>query len=162
MARLRGLGSFLLIVAGVFGALRVVHIAVPLLFPTTRLGPVVVSDLGDVRRLAGFAPMLPAYRPASLGARPTSMIVVLSPRPTFTVTWQDGGEFLTVTQYQGGSRPAQSPVSRPLMDVPESEFWMDGEQCHLVLERGAFWIEIQTSLSPGELKRFADTLSPFG
>lgn len=161
MDRLRGLGSFLLVTLVVLGGLRLVHLTVPLIFPSTRLGPIAVSDLGDVRRLAGFAPLLPAYRPATLGLRPTSMTVILSPRPTFSVTWQDGGEFLTVTQYQGGARPAQSPVSAPLTDVPDSEWWMDGERCHLVLERGAFWVEIQTSLARSELKRFADTLSPF-
>ena len=58
-------------------------------------------------------------------------------------------------------RPAQSPVSEPLIDVPASEWWMDDARCHLVLERGAFWIEMQTSLSPAELRRFADTLSPY-
>ena len=161
MDRLKGVGSFVAITLLVLGSLRAVHVVTPLLFPATRLGPIDVRDLGEVRRLAGFTPLLPAYRPSRLGAAPESMQVTLSPRPTFRVTWRAGRDVLTVAQYQGGSRPAQSPVSESLIDVPDSEWWMDGDLCHLVLERGAFWVEIQTSLSPAELKRFADTLSPF-
>lgn len=161
MARLRGLGSFALITAAVLLGLRLLHLATPVVFPSTRLGPIEVASLDEVRRLVGFVPMVPAYRPATLGDRPVGITVVLSPRPTFQITWRSGDQFLIVTQRQGGARPAESPVSKPLLDVPNSAWWMEGAQAHLVLERGAFWIEIETSLSISELKRFADTLSPF-
>ncbi|MEI6243729.1 MAG: hypothetical protein WCQ64_01680 [Acidobacteriota bacterium] len=159
MARLKGLGSFAMITVAVLLGLRLLHDVTPLVFPATRLGPIDVSTFDDARRLVGFAPMAPAYRPATLGDRPVSMTVTLSPRPTFQITWRADGQFLTVTQRQGGSRPADSPVSEPLLDVPNSAWWMQNDQAHLVLERGDFWIVIETSLSTGELKRFADTLS---
>lgn len=161
MARLKGLGSLALITATVLLALRLVHIAVPVIFPSTRIGPIAVAGLGDVQRLVGFAPLVPAYRPATLGDRPESITVILSPLPTFVIVWRAGDQFLSVTQRQGGARPVLSPVSEPLLDVPDSAWWMDRGHAHLVLERGGFWIEIETSLSTGELRRFADTLSPF-
>ncbi len=161
MARLNGLGSFVLITLAVLLGLRFLHLATPVVFPATRLGPIEVAGLGEVQRLVGFAPLVPAYRPATLGDRPASITVLLSPRPTFTVVWRVGDQFLLVRQQQGGSRPSESPVSEALRDVPNSAWWMVDDRCHLVLERGAFWIEIETSLSPGELRRFADTLSPF-
>jgi len=161
MDRLKGFGSFALITVAVLLGLRLLHLATPVVFPTTRLGPIDVTSFDDARRLVGFAPMVPAYRPATLGDRPVSMTVSLSPRPTFQISWRAADQFLIVTQRQGGSRPAESPVSEPLLDVPNSAWWMDHGQAHLVLERGDFWIEIQTSLSTGELRRFADTLSQF-
>jgi hypothetical protein len=161
MDRVKGLGSFALIAVIVLSALRVMHLAAPIVFPSTRLGPIEVASLDDVRRLVGFAPMVPAYRPATLGDQPVRVTVVLSPRPTFMIVWQQGDQFLSVTERQGGARPSASLVSKPLLDVAGSEWWMDRDRCHLVLERGAFWIEIETSLPPSELRRFADTLAPY-
>lgn len=146
MDRLKGLGSFVVITAIVFLSLRLVHVATPMVFPSTRIGPIEVASLDGVQRLIGFAPIVPAYRPARLGDRPARITVAFSPRPTFTVTWQADGQFLTVTQRQGGPRPDEPPIS----------------QTHrLIVERGGFWIEIETSLPASELQRFADTLSVF-
>jgi hypothetical protein len=160
MARLKGFGSFVVITLLVMLGLRLMHVAAPVVFPSTRLGPIDVAKLDDVRALVGFAPMVPAYRPAVLGDRPASISVLLSPRPTFAISWRAGDQFLLVTQRQGGPRPDQSPVSEPFGDVPNSAWWTQGARRHLVLERGEFWIEIETNLSPGELRRFADTLAP--
>jgi hypothetical protein len=149
------------IAAALLVTLRVVHVATPIVFPSTRLGPIDVENLDDVRRLTGFVPAVPAYRPALLGDRPVNITVTLSPRPAFAIIWRAGGQYLSVTQRQGGSRPALSPLSVPLADVPDSAWWMDGESSHLVLQRGGFWIELETSLPRSELKRFADTLGPY-
>lgn len=161
MDRLRGLGSFAAITIVVLLGLRLLHFATPAVFPATRLGPIDVASLDDVRRLAGFVPVVPAYRPASLGVRPASITVLLSPRPTFVIVWRERDAFLSVTQRQGGARPALSPLSVPLRDVADSAWWVEGARSHLVLARGGFWIEIETSLPPGELRRFADTLAPY-
>lgn len=161
MDRLKGLVSFALITAGVLLALRVVHLTVPVAFPETRQGPIAITSLDDVRRLAGFAPMLPAYRPATLGSQPASMTVVLSPRPAFAIVWRNGEQYLSVTQRRGGAMPARPPLSQPLTDVPDSTWWVDKSRCHLILARGEFWIEIETSLPPSELRRFADTLTQY-
>ncbi len=161
MDRLKGLFSFALITAGVLLALRVIHVAVPAVFPGTRQGPITVTSLDEVRRLAGFQAMLPAYRPATLGNQPISMTVVLSPRPVFTVVWRDGGQYLSVIQRRGGAMPSRPPLSQPLRDVPESTWWADRSGSHLILARDEFWIEIATSLPPSELRRFADTLTRY-
>lgn len=160
MARLKGLGSFVLIAAGVLGALRLAHLTVPLVFPETRQGPIAVADLDEARRRAGFAPLAPAYRPEALGAHPSEMTVTLSPYPTFSIAWQSDGHFLSVTQRRGGPRPLQPPLARPLEGLADSAWWMEDTRAHLVLSRDGFWIHIVTSLPPRELRRFADTLTP--
>jgi hypothetical protein len=160
MDRLKGFGSFALITAGVLLGARLLHVAVPLVFPETRQGPIVIANLAEVRPRVGFAPLLPAYRPATLGGQPV-MSVVLSPRPTFTAVWQEGEQYLSVTKRRGGPEPERPPITQPLTGVADSIWWMKGSRCHLVLARGEFWIEVETSLPPSELRRFADTLTEY-
>jgi len=159
MDRLRGLGSFVLIAAGVLVALRLTHYALPVVFPETRQGPIAVADLEEARRLVGFDPLVPAYRPEQLGVRPSEMTVTLSPYPAFAIAWRNAGHFLSVTQQRGGPRPLQPPLARPLDNLPDSAWWMEDTHAHLALSRDGFWIHIVTNLPSRELRRFADTLS---
>lgn len=161
MDRLRGLFSLLLITACVMGALRVVHVSIPMVFPQTRQGPIDVASLNEVRRLAGFAPLLPAYRPALLGEQPSSMTFAYHPQPTFVIVWRAGGQYLSVTQQQGGTMPDHPPLAQPLEAVPGSTWWTDGIHTHVIVARGAFWILIDTSLPPRDLTRLVDTLTPY-
>lgn len=160
MARLTGLGSFLAIAAVVLGALRLAHVATPIVFPETRPGPIEVASLDAARRTAGFAPLTPSYRPESLGSRPAVMQVTLSPYPTFLIEWRQAGQLLSLTQRRGGPRPPEPPLTRPLDGHPESAWWMEGDRAHLVLRRDGFWIQIVTTLPPRDLRRLADTLAP--
>lgn len=160
MDRLRGLGSFVLIAAGVFLVLRVAHVGVPLFFPETRPGPFSLASLEEVRGRAGFAPLIPAYRPADLGPRPASLTVTLSPQPTLVIRWR-GDRQLSVTQRRGGAMPPHPPASRPLPDVEDSTWWREGALHRLILRRGEFWIEVETDLPARDLKRIADTLHPY-
>jgi hypothetical protein len=159
MDRLRGLVSFALIAAGVLLGLRVVHLGLPVVFPGTRQGPIAVRDLDEARQRVGFGPIVPAYHPASLGDRPTSVSVLLSPEPTVIIVWRQGSEYLSVTQKRGGAKPDHPPLAAPLADVPDSTWWMAGSQNHLIVWRVGFWIEMATSLPARDLKRFADTLT---
>jgi len=157
MDRVKGLGSFVVIAVVIFGGLRGLHVTVPLFVANARPGPFTPSSLNDVSRYAGFAPVIPAYRPASLGERPSTLTVWLSPRPTFAITWT-GEHTMTLVQRRGGPMPDHPPTSQTLAGVPDSEWWQDGPSCHLVLKRGEFWIDITTDLDARELRRFADTL----
>lgn len=160
MVRLTGLGSFALIFAGVLLVLRLLHVGVPAFFPETRPGPFTLTSLDDVRRRAGFAPLVPAYRPAALGDRPSSLTVFLSPQPTFVIVWR-GEHYLSVTQRRGGVMPAYPATSQPLPDVTDSAWWRDGPLHRMVLKRGEFWVEVATDLPLRDLKRIADTLRPY-
>lgn len=160
MVRLTGLGSFALITLGVLLGLRALHVGVPLFFPETRPGPFTLASLDEVQRRVGFAPLVPAYRPAALGDRPSRLTVTLSPEPTFVIAWR-GERHLSVTQRRGGARPAHPASSQPLPDVPDSTWWRDGARLHLILRRGEFWIEVETDLPSRDLKRIADTLHPY-
>jgi hypothetical protein len=159
MDRLKGLLSFALIAAAVLVLLRLLHVGAPILFPETRQGPMAVASLAEARQRLGFAPIVPAYHPASLGDKPTSISVVLSPDPTVIIVWRQGGESLSLVQRRGGSPPDHPPLAEPLADVPDSTWWMAGSQNHLVLWRVGYWIEITTTLPARDLKRFADTLT---
>jgi hypothetical protein len=159
MDRLRGFGSFAIITVVVLAGLRGLHVAVPIAFPATRPGPIGVARLVDVRRLVGFAPMIPAYHPSALGASPTEISVRLSPTPTATVVWSHDDVYLSVTTRRGGPRPVTAPLAAPLGDVPAAVWWLGGSRTHALLLRDGFWIEIETSLGEQELRRFVDTLS---
>lgn len=161
MARLKALASLLVITAAVLLVLRGLHLAVPIVFPETRQGPIAVARLEDVRRQVGFAPILPAYRPAILGDHPGDMTIQLSPVPTFRTVWRGEDHDLTLTQRRGGPDPVMPPLARPLDDVPDAMWWIAGGRSHLVLRRDEFWIELDTSLPSRELRRFADTLRAY-
>jgi hypothetical protein len=160
MAGLRGLSSFVTVAAAVLAVLRLVHVGVPLVFPNTRSGPIDVPSLDVVEQRVGFAPLIPAYRPASLGSGPQKMTVWFSPRPAFAIVWQQGDQVLSLTQRQGDPGPSPPPLSRPLRNVEDSWWWVESSRSHLVLKRDGGWISIETTLPPEELPRLADTLTP--
>jgi hypothetical protein len=161
MDRLKGFGSFVFVAAAVLMGLRLLHLSVPIVFPQTRQGPIAITSLDEVRRQVGFAPIIPAYRPATLGSQPASMSVQLGPTPTFAIVWREGDQYLSVTQRQGGSKPGHPPFAGPLAGVTDSTWWMEGSRSRLIVARGGFWMELETSLPERELRRFADTLAPY-
>ena len=57
--------------------------------------------------------------------------------------------------------PAHPATAEPLLDVPDSTWWRDGPRLHLVLKRDEFWVEVDTDLPSRDLKRIADTLTPY-
>jgi hypothetical protein len=161
MARLTGLRSFIVITGIVLIGLRLLHLGVPLVFPNTRSGPIALANLSDVERRAGFAPLIPAYRPAELGNAPTSITVSFNPRPTFAIVWQQGDQFLSVTEWRGSAKPDESPICRPLDGVENSSWWMEGDRAHLILAREGYWVTIVTTLPERDLARLADTLTRY-
>jgi len=159
MDRVRGLLSFGLIAVAVLVVLRLVSLTVPMVVPGTQPGPIAVARLDDVRDRIGFAPIVPAYRPATLGSKPVSILVVHNPSPTLIVAWREGDAYLSITQRRGGPKPDAPAGAVPLPDVPESTWWTTGAEHHLIVSRVGFWIEITTNLPVNDLKRFADTLA---
>ena len=157
---LRGLAGFLLVAGGVLVALRVLHVGVPLIFPGTRPGPFSVASLEEARGRLGFAPLVPAYRPATLGAGPPSLTVTLGPHPTFLAVWR-GAHSLSLTQRRGWPAPSHPPTSQALGGVADSRWWREGPANHLVLRRGEFWVTVVTDLPARDLRRIADTLGPY-
>jgi hypothetical protein len=160
VARLKGIGSFLVIAAGVLIALRGLHAGVPLVVPGARPGPFTFAALDEVSVRMGFAPLVPAYRPASLGERPVEIAGWFAPEPTVRIVWQ-GERRLAVTQHRGGDPPARPPVARELAGHPGSRWWEDGVGVRLVLERDGIWVSIETDLPVRDLRRLADTLTQY-
>lgn len=158
---MKGLPTFAIMTVAVLLALRLVHLTVPHVFPSTRIGPVEVSSFEAASARLGFAPILPGYRPASLGAKPISISVVYVPAPSLNVAWRQGNDYLSITQTRGGSKPYAPPHAAPMADVSESTWWTVGSENHIIVSRVGFWIEITTNLPPGELQRFAATLAVY-
>lgn len=92
---------------------------------------------------------------------PGDMTVELSPVPTFRTVWRGEAHDLTLTQRRGGPDPEMPPLARPLEGVPDAMWWIADGRSYLVLRRDQFWLELDTSLPPRELRRFADTLTVY-
>jgi hypothetical protein len=160
MARLKGVASFLLIVAVVLGALRGVHLAVPLIFAGTRLGPFEIGSLDEVERRVGFSPLVPAYRPRALGEEFPRLTGARSPYATVVMVWR-GERHLAIAERRDGPVPDHPPTSRPLTAVADSLWWSEKGVHHAILQRDGLWISIETDLPAGDLRRLADTLTPY-
>jgi hypothetical protein len=161
MARLKGFRSFVVITGAVLIGLRLLHLGVPLVFPNVRSGPITLASLDEVERRVGFAPLVPAYRPAELGERAVSITVSFNPRPTFAIEWRQGDQMLLVTEWRGSYTPDEAPLSQELYGVANSSWWMEGSHAHLILSREGYWITIETTLPERDLARLADTLTRY-
>ena len=160
MARLKGVGSLLVITAGVLAVLRLLHAGVPLFVSDARPGPFTFASLADVERQMGFAPLVPAYRPATLGEAPVEIRGWFAPSPTVRIAWR-GARALRITQQRGGAEPDHPPIAQPLSDVADSLWWQDGPLAHLLVRREALWVSIETDLPVRDLRRLAATLTPY-
>ena len=160
MARLKGVTSFIVIVAVVLGLLRLVHVAAPLVVADTRPGPFPLGSLDEVQRRVGFAPLVPAYRPATLGERPPRLTGARRPRSMVVMTWR-GERYLAIRQWRGGELPEHPPTSRPLSAVADSLWWSESGVHHLILRRDELWVVVETDLPAGDLRRLADTLTAY-
>ena len=151
---------FLLVVAGLLLGLRLVHLAVPLLYPAVLSGPFSLETVAEAEPLVGFAPRLPFYRPEVLGTAPVHVTARRRPQPQVTVFWQ-GDRFLYLAERRGGPRPFVRPEARPLPGHPESSQWREGRTWRVVLEQDGLWIELRTDLPEEDLHRLVETLRPY-
>ncbi len=88
-------------------------VGVPILFPETRQGPVAVASLDEVRPRVGFAPIVPAYRPAILGDRPDQHCGAAQPGAATvrSIVWREGEQYLVGDPAAGGAE-ARSSAAR--------------------------------------------------
>ena len=160
MGRLKGIGSFLGFTLGLFLALRVVHIAVPLFYPTVIAGPFRLDDVEDAPKLLGFSPRLPFYRPERLGPRPVEITVTRQPYPRLVIAWQ-GDRFLRLSEQKGGPMPAYPVESPAVPGHPGSAWWQDDLTQHAVLQLDGLWIEMNTDLPQQDALRIIASLRPY-
>lgn len=149
------------ILAGVLLALRLLHLALPLLYPPVLAGPFSLNELAEVERYTGFEPLVPFYRPEVLGSGPVTITARRRPQPQVVVFWQ-GRRFLYLSERRGGPEPRVSPDARPLPAHPESQWWREGRTHRVVWPIDGLWIEIRTDLPEQDLHRLVETLRPYG
>jgi hypothetical protein len=163
MPRLRGIFSLLAIAGIFFLAARALHLLVPLFYPAVLSGPFSVEEPEEVARYAGFSPLMPFYRPESLGRRPVHITAERRPRPRVTVFW-NGARFLVLEEVLDGGRPPRShqvpPGALPFPALEDGARWREGRTLHAAGRRGEVWVEIRTDLGEADLVRIAETLRP--
>jgi hypothetical protein len=148
---------FAVVAIAVFGVLRIMHVAAPLLFPESRRGEVHLVDLIGVASQAGFPAIVPAYRPAMLGERPVDITVSFGTRTVVTIAWRQDGNMLTVVQRRGAIAPP--PLSRRWGDLQDAVWWDANDRRHALVHRDGFSIAIETTLELRDLRRMVDTLT---
>ena len=159
MDRLKGFWPFLGYTLGLFVALRLLHVAVPVLHPELHRGPYRVARIEETPQQLGFSPWVPYYRPQRLGLRPMEITITQQPAPRIVIAWQ-GDSFLRLTQQRGAPRPLP-PHSRPLTSRPGAYWWRDKETLHAALQANDLWIAVETDLPERDFQRVVDTLRPF-
>lgn len=159
MARVTGLGSFLVVGVFVLVGLRLLHVGVPVIFPETHPGPFHPESLDEAAGLVDFVPLVPSYRPEVLGEGPVALTVVRAPEPRVEIAWR-GERFLTLRERRGQA-PEPPPGASGLAGFEDSWQWVEGETHHAIVRRGDVWVRIETDLPERDLRRLADTLGPW-
>jgi hypothetical protein len=159
MDRLRLLSALLAVAALVFGGLRVVHVLAPAVYPKVLAGPFALDRVEQVEEYAGFTPLLPFYRPATLGGAPVAVTAWRRPRPRAVVFWQ-GDHFLVLEQTRGGPAPPRLPPDRELAGHPGAAWWVEGRTHHLVVPFDELWVVLRSDLPEREVRRLVETLRP--
>lgn len=160
MGRLRGVVSLLVILALVLGLLRLIHLVVPIFYPQVLSGPFSLASFDEVEEYAGFSPLLPFYRPESLGTRPVHITVTRRPEPRVVVFWQ-AEHFLYLSQERGRMPPVPGFVERQLPGHPGSIRWREGRTRYARVRFGDRWVEVRTDLSDEDMERIVDSLRPY-
>lgn len=156
----RGVVGLVLILAVIFGLLRLLHLVVPIFYPRVLSGPFSLEELAEVEDYAGFSVQVPFYRPEELGTRPVHITVTRRPRPRASVFWQ-GEHFLYLSERRGGRPPRSPPDARPLEKHPDALWWREGSTHHVQLQRDGLWIELRTDLGMRDVERLVETLRPY-
>lgn len=165
MSRFRGIASLAVILAVLFLVLRALHLGVPLLYPKVLRGPFSLGSLAEVEEYAGFSPLVPFFRPESLGERPIHVTVTRGPRARVAVFWQ-GERFLYLEERDGGGPPPVPENAREwTLDAPgapeEARWWRQGRTVLAVARRGDRWVEVRTDLPAEDARRVVETLRPY-
>lgn len=159
MGRLKDITGFLVLALGLFAALRVLHVALPIFYPQMLTGPFRVESPAAAHGYLGFAPRLPFYRPQQLGPRPLDVTVARRPHPEIVILWK-AERFLRLTERKGGDPPMIAATGQSLPGHPDAVVWGDRHTRRVVLKIDDLWIELDTDLSERDVLRLIDTLKP--
>jgi hypothetical protein len=165
MQRFRGIVSLAVLAGVLFLLLRALHLGIPVVYPKVLQGPFSLASVAEVEEYAGFSPLVPFFRPGSLGERPVHVTVTRGPRARVTVFWQ-GERFLYLEERAGGGAPPVPENARPwelrTRGAPEeARWWRRGRTVHAVARRGDHWVEIRTDLTDDDARRIVETLRPY-
>lgn len=165
MSRLRGIASLLVITGVLFLALRALHVGIPVLYPRVLRGPFSLGSLAEVEGYTGFSPLVPFFRPQTLGPEPVNVTATRPPRAQVVVFWQ-GDRFLYLEEREGGGAPPVPEHARSwILEGPaasgENHWWRQGRTIYAVTRRGDLWIEVRTDLSDDDTRRVVETLRPY-
>ena len=139
--------------------LRVLHLVIPIAYPQVLQGPFALAGLGEVEEVAGFSPLVPFFRPQTLGREPVHVTVFRRPVPRVVVVWQ-GERFLHLELRRGGEAPPVPPDAEPLPVTGGGRWWRHGRTRHVVARRDDFWVALSSDLDDRDVRRVVATLRP--
>lgn len=165
MTRFRGIAALLVVFGVLFLLLRALHLGLPLLYPKVLRGPFSLESVAEVEEYAGFSPLVPFFRPETLGERPVHVTVTRGPRARVAVFWQ-GERFLFLEERAGGVPPPVPENAREWsLETPgapeEAWWWRQGRTVHAIARRGNHWVELRTDLTADDARRVVETLRPY-
>lgn len=165
MSRLRGIASLLVIAAVLLVVLRAIHVGIPIFYPRVLRGPFSLGDLAEVEQYTDFPPLVPFFRPQSLGPKPVHVTASRPPHAEVVVFWQ-GERFLYLEERAGAAAPPVPENARTWgLEGPaaagEHHWWRQGRTIYAVTRRGDLWIELRTDLSDDDARRVLETLRPY-
>lgn len=152
MARLKGLVSLLAITVGVLLALRLLHLALPLVYPPSNPGPFVLNRVEQVAAYAGFEPYVPFYRPELLGTQAPRIVVTRVEFAQVTMSWS-GRHSLEIVQRLAATRPRVPAAALPMEGVDEVQWWADGPSTSAMAWRGGVAVALRSDLPREQLRR---------
>jgi len=140
MSRLRGIVSLLVIAAVLLLVLRAIHVGIPIFYPRVLRGPFSLGSLAEVEEYTGFPPLVPFFRPQTLGERPVNVTASRPPKAEVVVFWQ-ADRFLYLEEREGGTPPPVPENARTWgLEGPaaagEHHWWRQGRTIYAVAHRG--------------------------
>lgn len=152
MARLKGAVSLIAITAGVLLALRLLHLALPIVYPLSNPGPFVLDRVEQVAPYAGFEPYVPFYRPELLGEAPPRIVVTRVEFAQVTMSWS-GQHSLEIVQQLAATRPRVPAAAQPMEGVDEVQWWADGPDTSAMVWRDGVAVALHSDLPREQLRR---------
>lgn len=159
MNRMKGVPSFIVIVAVVWGILRALHLLIPAAQPDVLEGPFELGSLTEVEPITGFPPRIPAYHPVALGDEPVLIVAERKPASRVTIVWRRQKLLELIERPAGGV--SDLPVDAEAVEGHEGWWsWKRGGVTHLWGSSGPLEVRVRTNLSREDAIRIASTLVP--
>jgi hypothetical protein len=159
VAGLSSAASFLAILAVALGVLKLGHVGAGVIRPDVVTGAVAVANLDRVERVAGFAPLVPYYRPIGTGIERPEITVTRRELVTVEIAWRSANE-LRLLEWRGERLLSPPPGAASIAPFEESALWSSGGRVDALVRVEGTWVHLTTDLPERDMRRIVATLRP--